>query len=242
MHLKKDKKGYYRLYEHGHYAKYIGNAGALEKFKATLERERRLCEALTENPGISSETKSIETVLNRASTPPMPEGLFNVVYADPPWQYDNTGVDGAAEHHYETMPTEDICRLIKILPIDKEAVLFLWATNPFLEDALKVVNRWGFEYKTNMVWVKTNLKKPGAGFYVRGRHELLFICTKGSFTPDLAGKPPIGSVLEAPVNEHSRKPADVYTLIEKLYPDGHGLELFAREKHSDYWTPWGNEL
>jgi len=172
----------------------------------------------------------------------MPTGLFNVIYADPPWQYDNTGVHGAAEHHYDTMPTEDICRLKAVLPIAKEAVLFLWVTNPFLEDGLQVVRRWGFEYKTNMVWVKTDLKKPGTGFYVRGRHELLFICTRGSFTPNLAGKTPIGSVLERPVSEHSRKPTAVHDIIENLYPDGRGLELFARKKYSDYWTTWGKEI
>jgi len=97
------------------------------------------------------------------------------------------------------------------------------------------------EYKTNIVWVKTNLKKPGIGFYVRGHHELLFICTKGSFVPDQTGKEPIGSVIEADVREHSEKPDIVYEVIEKMYPERKYLELFAREEREG-WAAWGNEF
>jgi len=172
-------------------------------------------------------------------TPPLPKGIFNVIYADPPWQYDNTGVDGAASHHYQTMSIEELCALQ--IPSAENSVLFLWVTNPFLRDAFTVLDAWSFEYKTNIVWVKQNLKKPGAGFYVRGRHELLFICTKGSFTPDMSGKEPIGSILFADVQEHSQKPKEVYSLIENIYPNCAYLELFAR-KEREGWTSWGNEL
>jgi N6-adenosine-specific RNA methylase IME4 len=129
------------------------------------------------------------------------------------------------------------------VPAPNNAVLFLWATNPFLADALKVVEAWGFEYKTNIVWIKTNLKRPGSGFYIRGRHELLFICTRGSFVPDQNGKEPIGSVVEAPVEEHSKKPDIFYDTIERMYPSCKYLELFARgEPHNEHWTVWGLEV
>jgi len=174
----------------------------------------------------------------------LPDTVFNIIYADPPWEYNNTGVHGAASHHYGTMSLTDICNFTRTidLHIAYNAALFMWVTNPFLEDAFTVLNAWGFTYKTNMVWIKTDLVKPGSGFYVRGRHELLFIATRGSFTPlDQHISPPIGSVLEAPVQEHSRKPEQVYDIIERLYPDCNYVELFARQRR-DGWIAYGNEL
>lgn len=171
--------------------------------------------------------------------------VYNVIYADPPWQYDNAIRSwGPATLHYQTMPLDEICSLPKDieLSIADDSVLFLWVTNPFLRDAFSVIDAWGFEYKTHMVWVKTNLVKPGSGFYVRGRHELLFICTRGSFTPpDKHISPPIGSVIEAPLQEHSRKPPAVYSIIERLYPGCNYIELFARSER-DEWDTWGDEV
>ena len=172
--------------------------------------------------------------------PPLPTDIFNVIYADPPWRYDNILPEwGPAQLHYPTLTLERLCALE--IPAANDAVLFLWATNPFLRNALELVDAWGFEYKTNMVWIKTDLKYPGSGFYIRGRHELLFICTKGSFVPDQTGKEPIGSVIEAPVREHSVKPEVVYTIIETMYPDAKYLELFARQTRPG-WVAWGNEI
>jgi N6-adenosine-specific RNA methylase IME4 len=178
------------------------------------------------------------------SLPPS-EKVYNVIYADPPWQYsDNTNtLDAVTDHHYATLPLCDIKNYLvdnKIKTSD-DAVLFLWVTNPFLVKGLEVVKAWGFEYKTNIVWIKTELKKPGVGYYVRGRHELLFICTKGSFTPlDNHISPPIGSVLETPIGEHSEKPDEAYNIIERLYPGCLYLELFARRKR-DGWDAMGDE-
>ena len=169
---------------------------------------------------------------------------YNVIYADPPWQYSNTGVHGAAGHHYPTQPTDEICDFDFVgngVVFAADAVMFLWVTSPLLEDAMRVIEAWGFQYKTQMVWVKTDLKKPGSGFYVRGRHELLFICTRGSFTPLVDVSPPVGSVITSPVREHSRKPDEVYSVIERLYPDCNYLELYARAKR-DKWESWGNQV
>ncbi len=196
----------------------------------------------------SGEVKNVNKALaerrletKRAVAMSQPSGVYNVIYADPPWEYDNTGVHGAADHHYPTMPLEDISSLLDAqrIAVADNAVLFLWATNPFLQDAFYVVNSWGFEYKTNMVWVKTDLVKPGSGFYVRGRHELLLICTRGSFTPlDAHISPPIGSVISAAIGSHSSKPDDFYGVIERLYPGCNYLELFARRQR-DGWKGWG---
>jgi N6-adenosine-specific RNA methylase IME4 len=184
---------------------------------------------------------------NYLHPPPLPQDKYDVIYADPPWQYSNTLAKwGCAELHYKTMPTEDICAME--IPAADDSTLFLWSTNPFLEDALNVVEAWGFDYKTNIVWVKTNpenpgsdLKRPGSGFYVRGHHELLFVCTKGSHLPNQKGKSPVSSILAAAPRNHSQKPEQFYALIESLYPNSRYLELFAREKH-DGWECWGNEL
>jgi len=171
--------------------------------------------------------------------PPLPTGVYNVILADPPWEYANSGgLPGQAANHYGTLTMEDIGRLS--LPAAEKAVLFLWVTNPFLAEGLELARRWGFEYKTNVVWVKRNLQRPGVGFYVRGRHELLFICTKGSMVPDQEGRPPIGSVIEADVQEHSRKPNEAYELIESIYPEGKYLELFARRNRPG-WQAWGSD-
>lgn len=174
----------------------------------------------------------------------LPPKVYNVIYADPAWEYSNTGVHGAADHHYDTMATDKLKTLLADIEMQlaDNAVLFLWVTNPLLLDAVAVVEAWGFQYKTNMVWVKTELVKPGSGFYVRGRHELLFICTRGSFTPlnpNIA--PPIGSIIESPVREHSRKPETVYDIIEALYPGCNYVELFARTKRAG-WDAWGNQV
>src|SRR5690606_35945451 len=84
----------------------------------------------------------------------LPQDTFTVVYADPPWQYDNTGLYGAAERHYPTVSTDALCDMLDAidLHVADDAVLFMWATNPLLPDALRVMAAWGFEYKTNPVW------------------------------------------------------------------------------------------
>ena len=175
----------------------------------------------------------------------LPCEVFNVILADPPWQYNNNIESwGAASLHYETLPLEKICLVPEeiSLQIADDAVLFLWVTNPFLEDAFKVVKAWEFEYKTNLTWIKRSEARRGTGFYVRGHHELLFICTRGSFTPlDKNISPPISSVIETELQEHSKKPDITYEIIEALYPDCNYIELFAcRERIG--WSSWGLEI
>ena len=176
--------------------------------------------------------KMVKNQTERVETPKLPEGKFNVIYADPPWEY-YLPLRGSPDMHYPTMSTEEICRLE--IPADENAVLFLWATNPKLEEALKVMKAWGFEYRTNMVWVKD---KVGTGYYFRGQHELLLVGVKGNVgVPLEENRPP--SVLMAPVREHSRKPDKVYEIIERMYPNGRYLELFARQQRPK-WTAWGH--
>jgi len=210
-----------------------------EKFEQFITETKAAAEELTSIAAVRIAQK-IKRESNQREAPPLPEGIFDVIYADPPWQYDNQIESwGPASLHYAAIPLQEIMAMK--IPAADNAVLFLWATNPFLPDALKVVEAWGFTYKTNIVWVKTSLQRPGSGFYVRGRHELLFICTKGSFVPDQTGKEPIGSVLEAPIREHSRKPDETYEIIERMYPQQKYLELFARHSRQG-WASWGDQV
>jgi len=201
-------------------------------------------------------TRTLELEINKVKRRQLllPPAVYDVIYADPPWEYSNVLPQwGAAEIHYDTMSIQALCTYIddKGTRIQdkfaENSVLFLWVTNPFLRDVFQVIDAWGFQYKTNLVWIKTGLKKPGSGFWLRGRHELLFICSRGAFVPDQAGKEPIGSVIEgglvlyADVEEHSKKPDITYELIEKMYPEGKYLELFARNGRKG-WTSWGNEI
>lgn len=175
----------------------------------------------------------------------LPEGVFCIIYADPPWEYDNSGLGGAANQHYSTMGHEEMCGEFaeRLKPhVADDAALFMWATNPLLSEALEVMEAWGFTYKTNLVWVKNRATYGKLGFYVRGQHELLLIGVRGSMIPGEEARP--HSVIDAPLGKHSAKPEGVYEVIEGMYPEAKPaarLELFARETREG-WTPFGDEV
>jgi len=178
--------------------------------------------------------KMVKRAIETRDFPKLPEGEFNVIYADPPWRYELAFI-GSPDSHYVTLPTEKIASLQ--IPVSQNAILFLWSTNPMLEDALTVMKTWGFEYKTNMVWVKD---RPATGYYVFGQHELLLIGLKGIWHPPLEQNR-FSSVMNVPKTNHSKKPEVVYEIIEKMYPNQKYLELFARQKR-EKWTSWGLEI
>lgn len=165
----------------------------------------------------------------------LPVGDFSILYADPPWQYEHVRTSSRAiENHYPTMPFGELCAL----PIPKlagdNAVLFLWATSPKLFEALLLLGCWGFTYRTCMVWVKDRI---GMGYYARQRHELLLIGIRGHVPlPAPSDRP--DSVVTAPRGRHSEKPAVLYELIERMYPDQRKVELFSRNVREG-WTGWG---
>jgi ParB/RepB/Spo0J family partition protein len=170
----------------------------------------------------------------------VPRDEFNVIYADPPWEYDFS-VDEARSIpiHYPTMKLEEICSYLKDkgVRVAEDAVLFLWATNPKLEEAFQVIRAWGFNYRTNFVWVKD---KIGMGYWNRSLHELLLIATRGNPKPPTPERR-FPSVIEARRGVHSEKPEIVYTIIEEMFPTARKLELFARKKR-DGWEAVGLEI
>lgn len=176
----------------------------------------------------------------KIETPQLPKGKYKVIYADPPWMYgqEQHSIKQQAttlETHYPPMPTEDICQLsIKDLATDN-SVLFLWTTSPKLFEAKQVIDAWGFEYKSSMVWDKV---KHNVGYYVSVRHEFLLIATKGSCLPD--SHKLIDSVVVEERTEHSRKPEIFYNIIEQMY-QGKKIELFHRGACRKGWACWGNE-
>jgi N6-adenosine-specific RNA methylase IME4 len=182
--------------------------------------------------------KRLQTQENKKEQPELPTDKYRVIYADPPWNYGNSGLDdyGHAERHYPTMSIQELCEMEISDILDDNAVLFLWVTSPLLEDSFKIIKAWDFKYKTSFVWDKV---KHNFGYYNSVRHEFLLIATKGSCIPDI--KKLHDSVVSIERTKHSEKPEYFRNLIDELYPHGKRIELFARNK-SENWDDWGNEL
>jgi N6-adenosine-specific RNA methylase IME4 len=170
------------------------------------------------------------------------ETQYPVIYADPPWQFgvrsEVTGREKSAENHYLTMPTDQICDLFEEIgdPAKRDAVLFLWATNPMLPDALRVLAAWGFRYVHHWIWDK---EIAGTGYWGRDRHELLLIGRRGDPVAPLPGTQP-ETVYSERKGRHSAKPDFFAAQIERLYPDMPRLELFCRAPRPG-WHAWGYE-
>ena len=202
-----------------------------------------------EDPELFAQMEAGQVTAHRAATlirrrrrdaelfsPPFPSGLFQVIYADPPWRSQSPDSDWAPEAHYPTMAFEEIMALP--VPAADDALLYLWAVNWQLPGAFQVMEAWGFEYKTNLVWVKPSIK---LGQWARNRHELLLLGRRGSFPlPAEADRP--NSAIEAKCGRHSEKPPVFYELIERAYPRASKLELFARGVPRNGWNAWGNEV
>lgn len=177
----------------------------------------------------------------RLPSPPLPKLESQVLYADPPWAFNNSGFNQSAAQKYPTLSIEDICKYsdgeksVRQLAKEKESVLFLWVPEALVPEGLEVVKAWGFAYKAQMVWKKD--RAPGIGWWVNSKHELLFIGAKGT---ELHPAIKYDSVFEAPVTAHSKKPELVYEMIEAMYT-GPYIELFARNLRNG-WESWGNEV
>ena len=167
--------------------------------------------------------------------------VYGVVYADPPWRLEpysrETGLNRAADNHYPTMARDALfdMEVMRTAPA-KDCVLFCWATVPMLEDALEWMAEYGFAYRSHCVWVKTAI---GTGYWFRNQHEVLLVGVRGD-VPAPAPGTQFSSVIEAPLGEHSAKPAAFAEMIEELFPSLPALELFARGPRLG-WTVWGNE-
>lgn len=167
----------------------------------------------------------------------LPLGLrFSCIVVDPPWRYGDSlpGKGRGASKHYKTLTPD----LISHLPVDgladKDAHLWLWTTNAFIADALKLVSCWGFEYKTMLTWCKPQI---GMGRYLRNTTEHCLFGVRGRLPPLERNVP---SHIIAPRSKHSRKPDEAYRLITRISPAPR-IDLFAREEREGF-DVWGDEL
>ncbi|MEJ6847504.1 MT-A70 family methyltransferase [Sinorhizobium fredii] len=167
---------------------------------------------------------------------------YPVIYADPPWKYENPPIGAgnrSIENHYPTMTLEEICALPVASEIAaSDGMLYLWATAPKLAECMQVVTAWGFVYRTNMVWDKGLI---GNGYHARNQHELLLICKRGEIPPPLAGTQP-PSIYSERRGEHSAKPDFFAGMIERAYPTLAKIELFRRGAPRPGWACWGNQV
>ncbi|WP_244505756.1 MT-A70 family methyltransferase [Nitrosomonas communis] len=174
------------------------------------------------------------------------EGQYSTILADPPWQFQNRTGKMAPEHRrllrYPTMELKDIMELPVFQLAAAKSHLYLWVPNTLLQEGLKVMEAWGFTYKSNLVWYK--IRKDGGpdgrgvGFYFRNVTELVLFGVRGNLRTLSPGRTQVNLFLSRK-REHSRKPDEIYDLIESCSP-GPYLELFARFRRHG-WLQWGNE-
>ncbi len=172
---------------------------------------------------------------------------FGTILADPPWQFANRTGKMAPEHkrlrRYPTMTLDEIMELPVSRIARAQSHLYLWVPNALLAEGLEVMKRWGFTYKTNMVWYK--IRKDGGpdgrgvGFYFRNVTELVLFGVRGSMRTLAPGRRQV-NIVSTQKREHSRKPDELYDIVEACSP-GPYLEMFARHSREG-WCQWGNEV
>lgn len=173
-----------------------------------------------------------------------PVKKYDVIYADPPWRYQDKKCNGACALHYDTMKIQDI----KDLPVKelaaKDCVIFMWITYPMLKEGIELMEAWGFKYKTiGFQWIKLNKKNGqkffGLGRWTRGNTEACFIGVRGK--PSRKSNS-VSQIIEEVIGPHSQKPEVVRDKIRELMgAELNYIELFARQ-HFEGWDCWGNEV
>lgn len=172
---------------------------------------------------------------------------FSTILADPPWQFVNRTGKVAPEHRrlnrYPTMPLAEICAIPVADVAEPIAHLYLWVPNALLPEGLEVMRRWGFTYKSNLVWHKVRKDGGsdgrGVGFYFRNVTELVLFGTRGKNARTLPPGRSQVNLIASQKREHSRKPDELYDVIERCSP-GPYLEMFARGTRPG-WFAWGNQ-
>ena len=174
------------------------------------------------------------------------DNKYQTILADPPWQFTNRTGKMAPEHkrlkRYDTLSLKEICEIPVALATDSQAHLYLWVPNALLPDGLEVMKAWGFEYKTNIIWHKVRKDGGpdgrGVGFYFRNTTEMVLFGIRGRMRTLAPGRSQV-NIIRTMKQEHSRKPDELYEIIERCSP-GPYLELFARGT-KEKWAAWGNQ-
>lgn len=173
-------------------------------------------------------------------------GRFATVLADPPWRFTNRTGKVAPEHRrlarYQTMSMDEIMGLPVREITQPQSHLYLWVPNALILEGLRVMEQWGFTYKTNLVWYKVRKDGGpdgrGVGFYFRNVTEMVLFGIRGSMRTLPPGRRQV-NIMVSRKREHSRKPDQLYDIIEGCSPTPR-LELFARS-YRPGWMQWGDE-
>lgn len=171
-----------------------------------------------------------------------PFGGFDLIMADPPWSYEmrsDKGHEKSPQSHYDCLSIDDICALPVSALAGPNCLLWLWSLNTMLPQALRVIEAWGFEYKTAGHWVKLTKNgklNMGTGYILRGAGEPFLIATRGAPKTTKG----VRSVIMGRIREHSRKPEEAFAEAERLMPDARRIEVFSRQRRPG-WSNWGNE-
>lgn len=172
----------------------------------------------------------------------IPNG-YDMIMADPPWLYNlfsEKGENKSAQRHYKCLPTEEIMQFPVLDLAMDNCMLLMYCTNPMIRDAFRVMEAWGFEFKTMGVWRKMTKNGHihfGTGYILRSSHEPVLIGSRGQ--PKAAKN--VRSIFDGLTREHSRKPEEGFTWAERLMPKATSrLELFSRNNRPG-WTSWGDE-
>jgi len=221
-----------------------------QALKKNEDKVRMLVNDALAGEGIPMWRAILAKILKKKREEPadLPEGIFDVIMADPPWSYDQAASlkTQIETGHYFTLNVQEIIeyqdksgKLITDL-FAENAVLFLWATNPKLRQALEVMEGWSFVYKTNACWNKIKHTYGKMGYWFLGQHELLLVGIKGKFSPPLAEKR-LPSLFTEERRKHSQKPDWAAEMIEYYFPDHKWLSLFERTERAG-WMSWGTEI
>jgi N6-adenosine-specific RNA methylase IME4 len=175
-----------------------------------------------------------------------PEGGFGTVLADPPWRFQNRTGKVAPEHRrlsrYDTMDWQEIAALPVADLMAAKSHCYLWVPNALIAEGLQVLKSWGFTYKTMIVWAKRRKDGGpdgrGVGFYFRNVTEPVLFGVRGKLRTLPPGRSQV-NMIESRKREHSRKPDELYSIIEACSP-GPFLEMFARYPRVG-WQAWGDE-
>ncbi|MED5220264.1 MAG: MT-A70 family methyltransferase [Actinomycetota bacterium] len=171
---------------------------------------------------------------------------FSTLLADPPWRFQNRTGKVAPEHRrlsrYDTMTWKNIADLPVADVMAERSHCYLWVPNALLDEGLRVMEAWGFTYKSMIVWAKRRKDGGpdgrGVGFYFRNVTESILFGVRGRLRTLDPGRRQV-NMIESRKREHSRKPDEQYPIIEACSP-GPYLEMFARYPQKG-WTTWGNE-
>lgn len=191
------------------------------------------------------------------------ENKYDIIYADPPWRYEDKNCNGACAQHYKTLSVKSMGDFPVSKIAKKDSVLFMWATYPQSPAALELIKAWGFKYKSiAFQWVKLNRTADkekllrvlqnndsleealhkicffGLGRWTRGNTECCLIATKGK--PRRINNS-VNQLVFAPLTRHSEKPPEIRDRIKQLMGDLPCIELFARQA-VEGWDCWGDEV